>query len=275
MKKVFFITYTIIAVSFISCNNYNHSSNLFNGKTDTVESLSSDYLVSTTVWYQKSAENRALYYQCYNYAKLALDNQLRDIKGNKKPAVVLDIDETVLNNSPYQGMLIHKGLSYETKTWKQWTKLAKAKALPGAVEFTNYAKSKGCEVFYVSNRENDEKEATILNLKNENFPYADDKHLFLRINKESSKIPRYNFIAEEYQILLFIGDNLSDFENVFENRTSNYGFDDADSLKDFFGEKFILLPNPMYGDWEKAIYGGKYPANAEKSKLLKQAITTY
>lgn len=242
---------------------------------DSLEISTSEHLVNATLWFQKSAEMRALYYQCYNYAKIALDEQLKNHKGKIKNCVILDIDETVLDNSPYQSMLIKKGLLYTSQTWKEWTKLAKAKALPGAVEFTNYAKSKGCIVFYISNRDNDEKEATIQNLNNENFPFADEKHIFLRVDKESSKIPRFKQIAKDYQILLFVGDNLCDFEKIFENRITNYGNNEVDSLKNQFGEKFIILPNPMYGDWEKAIYGGKYPNETVRKKLRKQALQSY
>lgn len=263
-----------LAVYMFSCNNNNQTNKLAT-VSDSSKIVVSDHLLLATLWYQKSAENRAMYYQCYNFAKLALDNQLKSQKNKTKNAVVLDIDETVLNNSPYQVMLIQKGLSYSPQTWKKWSKLAQAKALPGAVEFTNYAKSKGVEVFFVSNRDEDEKDATIKNLANEKFPFVDEKHIFFRVNKESNKIPRYDIIAQDYKILLFVGDNLRDFEEFFANREKDYGFNQVDSIRNQFGENFILLPNPMYGEWEKAIYGGKYPADNEKNKLLKQALTCY
>jgi len=264
----------ILGIYLISCNSKTQNQKQ---KTvcDSLEISASEHLVDATLWFQKSAEMRALYYQCYNYAKIALDEQLKKQKEKTKNAVILDIDETVLDNSLYQSMLIKKGLSYTSETWKEWTKLAKAKALPGSVEFTNYAKSKGCEIFYVSNRDNDEKDATIKNMNNENFPFADEKHIYLRVDKESNKITRYKQIAKDYQILLFVGDNLRDFDEIFANRSNNYGFNVVDSLKNKFGDKFILLPNPMYGEWEKAIYGGTYPNEKEKNKLRKKALQSF
>lgn len=272
MKKHTIFLMLILGIYLISCNSKTQ-----NQKTvcDSLEISASEHLVDATLWFQKSAEMRALYYQCYNYAKIALDEQLKKQKEKTKNAVILDIDETVLDNSLYQSMLIKKGLSYTSETWKEWTKLAKAKALPGSVEFTNYAKSKGCEIFYVSNRDNDEKDATIKNMNNENFPFADEKHIYLRVDKESNKITRYKQIAKDYQILLFVGDNLRDFDEIFANRSNNYGFNVVDSLKNKFGDKFILLPNPMYGEWEKAIYGGNFPNEKEKNKLRKKALQSF
>ena len=241
---------------------------------DSIEISASEYLVGATLWFQKSAEMRAVYYQSYRYAELALENQLNKLEDKTKTAVVLDIDETVLDNSPYEGMLIQKSLRYSPETWKEWTNLAKAKALPGVVEFTHYAKAKGVEVFYVSNRSIDEREATIKNMINEKLPDADERHIFLKTD-ESSKMPRYEIIAKEYNILLFVGDNLRDFDENFANRHENYGFALVDSLKNQFGEKYIILPNPVYGEWEKAIYQGKSPNAKESNRLRKQAIHSY
>ena len=273
MRKLTTILVLISGIYLISCNS--QSSVKEQTACDSSKVSVSEHLLDATLWFQKSAEMRASYYQCYNFAKLALDNQLRLHKTSGKKAVVLDIDETVLDNSPYQGMLIQKGLSFTSETWKEWTKLASAKALSGAVEFTNYAKQKGVEVFYVSNRDVDESDVTILNLTKEKFPFADAQHIYFRVNKESSKIPRYNQIAKEYRILLFVGDNLRDFEEIFANRKVNFGFNQVDSMKNVFGEKYIMLPNPMYGEWEKAIYGGTFPSEKERIKLKKQALQAF
>jgi 5'-nucleotidase (lipoprotein e(P4) family) len=274
MKKIAIAVLLISGIYLISCNS---KTQIQKPETicDSIEMSASENLVNATLWFQKSAERRALYYQSYNYAKIAIDNQLKNHKGKNKNAVVLDIDETVLDNSPYQGMLIKQSLSFTSQTWKEWTNLAIAKALPGAVDFTNYAKSKGIDVFYVSNRDDDEKNATIRNLINEKFPFADENHVFCRINKESSKTSRYDSISKTHQILLIVGDNLRDFDELFGNRSKNYGFDALDSMYNQLGEKFILLPNPMYGDWEKAIYGRKYPNEIERNKLRKQALQSF
>ncbi len=274
MKKSNLIVLMIVGIYLFSCNPKPQNEKK-ETVCDSIEMSASEHLVAATLWFQKSAEMHAMYYQCYSYAKTALDNQLKKQKTKSKNAVVLDIDETVLDNSPYQGMLIQKGLTYTSETWRSWTKLAQAKALPGVVEFTNYAKSKGVEVFYVSNRDDDEREATIRNLNNEKLPCADEKHVYLRVNKVSSKMLRFEQIAKEYQILLFVGDNLGDFEQVFEKRTNNFGFKDVDSLKHLFGERYIMLPNPMYGEWEKTIYNGEYPNAKKRNELRKNALQSF
>jgi 5'-nucleotidase (lipoprotein e(P4) family) len=274
MKHIITVVILISGIYLCSCNSKTQTQKR-ETVCDSIEISASEHLVNAALWFQKSAEMRSVYYQCYSYAKIALDNQIKYHKGKTKNAVIIDIDETVLDNSPYQGMLIQKGLSFTSQTWKEWTKLAKAKALPGAVEFTNYAKSKGVVVFYVTNRDDEEKEATIKNMNTEKFPYADEHHIFFRVNKESSKIPRYDSISKTYQILLIVGDNLRDFDEIFGKRVKNYGFDAVDSMKNQFGEKFIILPNPMYGEWEKAIYGGKYPNEKESNKLRKHALQSF
>jgi 5'-nucleotidase (lipoprotein e(P4) family) len=218
---------------------------------------------------------KALYYQGFNFAKVSIENKFKNVGPSTKSAIVLDIDETVLDNSPYEAMMINKGIPYSTKTWKEWTKLAKAKPTPGVVDFLNYVKSKGIQAFYVSNRDMDERDATIKNMLAENIPFADTTHLLLRVNGNSNKTDRYKSVEKNYKILLTIGDNLRDYSEIFANRKINYGMNMADSLKTTFGEDFIILPNPMYGDWEKAVYGGKFPSEVEKNKLRKAAMVSY
>ncbi|NTW31851.1 MAG: 5'-nucleotidase, lipoprotein e(P4) family, partial [Bacteroidetes bacterium] len=176
--------------------------------------------------------------------------------------------------SPYEAKMIEKGFSYSSKTWKEWTKLAIAKPLPGVIDFLTYAKSKGVEAFFVSNRETDERDATLKNMINEKIPFADTTHMYLK-GKQSDKTARYNEISKKYKIILTIGDNLRDFNEVFGTRKNDYGMNLVDSLKTQLSENFILLPNPMYGDWEKAIYGGKFPSEPEKNKMRKLALKSY
>jgi len=240
---------------------------------DTAAKLkASEHLMMSVLWYQYSAEMQACYYQTYNIAKIMLDKNLSEYKGNKKKAVVVDIDETVLNNTPFEEKIIETGELFTDSTWRIWTKQASAKALPGAVDFLKYSESKGVEVFYVSNRDQDEIESSKQNLLNQGFPYVDDAHILFRVEKQSDKTDRRNKISENYEILLLIGDNLRDFDEVFKQRETNLGFDKVTENKDLFGTKYIILPNPMYGEWEKAIYGGKYPATEEETIQKRKAI---
>jgi len=104
-----------------------------------------------TLFQQKAAEKRALSYQAFNIAKLSLDSQLKVADLTKPLAVVVDIDETVLDNSPFEAKSILNNSDYP-KYWNEWCQLAAAKPLAGSVEFLNYAKSKGVVVFYITNR---------------------------------------------------------------------------------------------------------------------------
>jgi 5'-nucleotidase (lipoprotein e(P4) family) len=275
MKKIVLILIPVITLLAVSFTTINKDSNKGGSVCDSLNMSSQEHLVMSVVWYQKSAEMKALYYQGFNFAKVSIENKFKNVGPSTKSAIVLDIDETVLDNSPYEAMMINKGIPYSTKTWKEWTKLAKAKPTPGVVDFLNYVKSKGIQAFYVSNRDMDERDATIKNMLAENIPFADTTHLLLRVNGNSNKTDRYKSVEKNYKILLTIGDNLRDYSEIFANRKINYGMNMADSLKTTFGEDFIILPNPMYGDWEKAVYGGKFPSEVEKNKLRKAAMVSY
>ncbi|RLD77675.1 MAG: 5'-nucleotidase, lipoprotein e(P4) family, partial [Bacteroidetes bacterium] len=178
-----------------------------------------EQLVLATLWFNESAEMQAGFIQNYKLAKLMIDENLSSqLESSKTPAVVLDLDETVLNNSPYQYKLIVTQKPYTFESWTKWVNLAKARALPGVLDFTNYAKSKGVEVFYISNRQApDHVDATIKNLQSLNFPNADKEHILLRATS-SNKTERRNKIAEKHEIILLIGDNLTDFSEIFSNR---------------------------------------------------------
>lgn len=236
-----------------------------------------EYSVQSVLWQQNAAEYRALCYQAFNTAKMQLDAMLsKKSNAEKKLAIVTDIDETVLDNSPFNAKLIEKNEEYSQKEWDNWGKQESAKAIPGATKFLNYAKSKGVEVFYVSNRLDNQKTETLVNMKKVNFPYADKNHLLLKTN-ESAKQSRYDEVSKNYNILLFLGDNLSDFSNKFRAKSTDRRNKLADSLESHFGKDFIVLPNPMYGDWEsKGIYQGRYDwTEAQKDSIRKADLHTY
>ncbi|MCD4833587.1 MAG: 5'-nucleotidase, lipoprotein e(P4) family [Bacteroidales bacterium] len=239
------------------------------------ESKSQDHLIISTLWYQKSGEMKAIYYQCFNWAELRIDMILAESNTKTKKAVIVDIDETMLDNSPFETNCIRTGNGYSKNTWHSWTSQINAKALPGAVEFSKYAESKGVEVFYISNRSVDEFEVTLKNLQKENFAFADSSHLLLKSNT-SSKKPRRDIVRENYEIVLLIGDNLGDFSEIFEDRSTNCGFDVVEENSEKFGEIFIVLPNPMYGSWENAVFDNKKDlSNEEKYRLRKAKLIGY
>lgn len=232
----------------------------------------SEYLLQATLWYQQAEEMQASYYQAFNLAKTQLKSNLENYQGSKKIAVVLDIDETVLDNSPFEANLIKNNKNYTHELWKAWTDEAIAKAIPGALEFTNYAKSIGVEVIYISNRRTDELATTIENLRKEKFPNADSNFVLLKENT-SDKTLRREKVSENFEVLLFIGDNLGDFDQMFQQRENNSAIQKVQENKALFGTKYIILPNPMYGHWEKKLFGHKKDlSNEEKAVARKNML---
>ncbi len=219
-----------------------------------------------TLWYQTSGELKALYYQGFQLATLRLDQYLQKPSSTKKPAVVVDIDETILDNSAHQVWTIKNSTGYP-EGWADWTALAKAPALPGSLEFLQYAASKGVHVFYVTNRRETELGATIQNLADLGFPYADSTHVIPRTST-SSKVERRNAILQNHEIVLLCGDNLGDFDDfsdlVLTDRNAK-----VEQLKDLFGSKFIVFPNPFYGDWEAAIYEYNFNRTYQEKRKLR------
>jgi len=231
---------------------------------------------------QKAAEFRALAYQAFNLGRWQLDADFdkKNLKKLPKPerkltrAVVVDIDETVLDNSPHQAELIKNRMPFTSSVWTAWVNRRQAKPIPGAVEFLKYANSKGVRVFYVSNRSEIEKQGTIDNLKAVGFPDVSDETVLVRTT-ESGKEPRRLSIASKHRIVLLIGDNLNDFSNAFERKTVADRFSEVDKVKDVWGKRFIVLPNAMYGDWENAIYEYGRLTEVEKTAKRANALESY
>jgi len=231
----------------------------------------SEQTVMATLWQQQSGEAKALYYQAYHLATLRLNEAIKQ-KTQKPKAVIMDIDETVLDNTPHQAKLIEKDTVHPAH-WDEWCRLARARPTPGALEFLSEARNKGVEVFYISNRHESLREATLQNLELWNFPYADSAHLLLRTD-EPSKEARRKRIAEKYEVILLCGDNLADFSDAFEKNTVSERNSEVERLRAEFGRRFIIFPNPMYGDWERVVVG-KDDAPAARAKKRKAGLTSY
>lgn len=234
-------------------------------------------LLMSVAWYQHSAEMAALYYQGFNLATRQLDDAVAAQKPGSSLAVVVDIDETMLDNSPFETSLITS--ADDLKGWYAWTARASAKALPGALEFARHAESRQVEIFYITNRDDKEREVTLKNLATQGFPFATDDHLLTRadlsyaMGNTSSKTARRAKVAENHEIILLIGDNLNDFSEIFEDRKVNDGKEAVEKNRELFGRKFIILPNPMYGAFEKPLYDYKDGiTDREKTQLLRSKL---
>lgn len=231
-----------------------------------------EQLVMATLWMQAAAEFRALSYQAFNIATVNLDAFLGAYTGSKPVAVIVDADETVLDNSAYEAFLIGQDFGYSSTTWDPWMAAAQAKAMPGAREFLEFAAAQGVEVFYVTNRKMVGYEGTKKNLESLGFPFADDKHLMLRTDS-SDKQGRRERVAADYEVALLIGDNLNDFTSDFAKKSVQQRFAETDRLRGTWGTRFIVLPNPVYGDWEGAVYSEDWGASpAEKDRMRKSLL---
>lgn len=227
-----------------------------------------------SLYQQRAAEYKALCFQAYNIARLRLDEALKAREGKKPLAVVTDIDETLLDNSPYDAMRAINNQEFDLKAWKVWTAQGIADTVPGAPSFFKYAASKGVTVFYITNRDEDEREGTTKNLKRYGLPYADQQHIILR-SSTSSKEERRQAVLKNYHIVLFCGDNLPDFDSAYDNKPAQESRNAAtEKLKRYFGNQYIVIPNPAYGDFENAIFSNQKLTPAQKDSVIRTLIKT-
>lgn len=272
--KKFILTFVIVAGATLSAG----FSNAVFGQQAAAAAPAADldYQVAAILYQQRSAEYRALAYQAYNIARLRLDADFekKNIKKlpkaeRKRPrAIIVDIDETVLDNSPANAAGAKNNIPFNTKDWYAWGEMRKAKAVPGAVDFLNFAVTKGVKIFYISNRDEVQKQATIDNLKNAGFVDVSADNVMLR-QTESTKEPRRIDVASKYRVVMLIGDNLDDFSDAFERKSMSERYTATDKDRQLWGSRFIVLPNAMYGTWESALY--EYQRLTEAQKAEKRA----
>jgi 5'-nucleotidase (lipoprotein e(P4) family) len=236
------------------------------------------YIEGAVLWQQSSGERRALSYQAFTLARMMLDRDLRMNRRLKKPrAVIVDLDETILDNGLNEGMQVRNHVNFNQKDWTAWVNRAEATAVPGSVEFLNYAAARGVTVFYITNRNETQKQGTATNLKKLGFPNVNDQTLLIQTDlSNSSKEPRRQSVGAKYRIVLLMGDDLNDFAKVFEDsKTVESRIAASDRFKNEFGKRFIVLPNPMYGNWESAIYGNSRLSEEEKAAKRKTQLKAY
>lgn len=238
-----------------------------------------EYLEGAVLWQQTSGERRALSYQAFALARMMLDRDLRMTRRIRmRRAVIVDLDETVIDNTPNEARIVKDGRAFTPDSFTAWVNRAECDAVPGAVDFLRYANSRGVSVFYVSNRKQIEREGTARNLKKLGFPSVNDETLLLRPeNGETIKEPRRVAISARYHVVLLMGDDLNDFAAVFENsKTVDSRNESVEKNKAQFGTRFIVLPNPMYGNWESAVYDYNFNLrDAERAARRKNQLKAY
>ncbi len=253
--------------------------------------------LNAITWMQSSGEYRALMLGAYQTARDNLDRALHDPSwtallsqvpasaedaealGKLPPAVVLDIDETVLSTMPYQAWLLKNHQPFVPVSWHAWVSEAREEAIPGALDFVHYAMEKGVRIFYLSNRaawgafdtnrngridpgeeQVELKPFTITNLVRLGFlpqpGISNEDSVRLRAERDangqpkegwatSDKTARRESLAADYRVVLLMGDSLND---ITAHETPG-------PHQERWGRSWILLPNPAYGHWERRLYG--------------------
>jgi len=239
--------------------------------------------LDASIWMQSAAEYRACCHQAYNLARRRLIEKLADEPTGgwaRPPAVVLDLDETVLDNGAFQTRMAANKLTFDEKSWADYeaTGYNQVRLVPGAKDFLVEAKRRGVAVVYITNR-SDAKASrdgtrNALELLGVDVP-GDDLH-GLAEKKPSDKTGRRAAVEGKYTVLLYVGDNLRDFHegefrSPLDNGRPGKGSNDAaelraaaaarcaavDRCRDLFGREWIILPNPAYGEWMKAAGRGE------------------
>lgn len=201
-------------------------------------------------WARNSAERRASYWQAYRLAGEMLNALAAELEPGTW-AVALDADETVIDNSLYQKERAAIGESFSAESWTAWVARQEAPPLPGALWFLGQIQDLGGKIAIVTNRNEKECPDTELNFQKYAIPYD---VILCKRGGESRKEPRWESIeagtASEnlpaLEILMWLGDNIEDFPNL-----SQAVRDKSAGAFERFGVDFFVLPNPMYGSWQK------------------------
>ncbi len=201
---------------------------------------------------QQSAEVRALQLQAYALARANLEAAIAQAGGAAGLAVVSDLDETAIDNTPLLVRDMEKCHVYDTwDTWGDWELRGKPTPIPGALEFFDFADKAGVAIYYISDRfgEPENKAATIATLKELGLPQVSDETVLLY---GTSKAERRAVVSKDHKIVLLLGDTLHDFDGVFRKAPTDVKRAEVDKNAAHFGADWIVFPNATYGDWSTA-----------------------
>ena len=243
----------------------------------------SDMLLAT-LWTQRAIEYKANALTVFALARIRLDEALADkswtaAPGEQKgdyqalpPAVILDVDETLIDNSRYQVWMLKNNQSFSTRTWNEFCAAQISTAIPGAVEFAKYADSKGVKIFYITNRDVVTEKDTRENMRKLGFPTGGNVDTFLMQNKQpgwgSAKSSRRAVVTKDYRVLLNIGDNFGDFDD-------RYRGSEADRIRAYeesishWGRQWLMIANPTYGSFDTAPFGHDFKKPREEQRKAK------
>jgi len=247
-----------------------------------------DENLNPTLWVQTSAEYQAINLQIFQASRDRLDRALNDPSwtaateqqgsfANLPPAIILDIDETCLSHGAYQARLTKNHELHTVPKFVAWLKENKADAIPGAVVFLNDARQLGVTIFFIGNAESEE--GARLNLQRLGFPLESsfDNVLMpsdsVEWKKSSNKSSRRAFVASKYRVLFLFGDDLNDFAPTSGLTLAQRAALVRDNASRW-GSKWFIIPNPMYGSWERPIVGSPAPSHEEQLRKKYEALDT-
>jgi acid phosphatase len=249
-----------------------------------------DDTLNATAWFQTSVERDLVFRQTYRAAAGKLPAALADKTWDALPkgdrdndpralpaAIIVDVDETVLDNSPNQARLIRAGAEFNDADWEAWVQQRAARPLPGALEFLNAAARQGVTVFYISNRSAAQAQATVDNLRRAGFPIAGTGQFLGKgtvvpgcVAKGSDKGCRRRSVGRGYRVLMQFGDQVGDFVDIASNTREGRRQVIA-PYAEWVGERWWTLPNPVYGSWEPALFGNDWQQPAAARRAAKEA----
>jgi 5'-nucleotidase (lipoprotein e(P4) family) len=244
-------------------------------------------LLNAVLWMQRSVEFKASALAAFALARIRLDQAMADPKWTGAPreqtsayetlppAVILDIDETILDNSGYQAWMTLKGTTFDPKTWNAYVNTVTSLAIPGALEFAKYAEAKGVKIFYISNRTAEEEPATRKNLEKFGFPMGGNVDTMLMARKQpdwgSAKGTRRAHVAKSYRVLLNVGDNFGDFVDEYRGSEAER-LAVLEQHRDRWGREWIMIANPTYGSFESAPYAHDFKRSDAEKRRAKRAV---
>jgi acid phosphatase len=218
------------------------------------------------LYMQTSAEYRACCLQTYGWMTERLRTKLAAIHNDgPPPAVIMDLDETVLDNSGFESFLDRESLSYTNARWDRWESQYpdETRLVPGAKTFIESAESMGVTVVYITNRLTRNKAATIEALRHNGLNVDGIDARLLTSDGPADKTARRQIVEGSYNVLLLVGDNLRDLSEEFVAPKVQTDADRAKAITDRaaqvdrrryrFGTDWFILPNPVYGEWQNLL----------------------
>ncbi|QDU64761.1 Lipoprotein E precursor [Planctomycetes bacterium Pan216] len=226
-----------------------------------------------TMWMRHSAEYRAICLQTYNAAIDKVREGVRKLRfsqgrltGTKPPAVVMDLDETVLDNTAFQARLVVMKQAFDDETFEKWLRdhQHEVRLIPGTANFIKEVEELDVTIVFISNRPDSHRQETIETLGKLGINIDGVEARLLLRTQDRDKEARRAQVREQYQILAILGDNLHDFSTEFsakglegDPKALEKRLELVDKNDERWGEEWFVFPNPIYGDWANLVDWGE------------------